>query len=230
LGRYISSPAIDILWRFIPIGIFLHIFALLNNDAMSKAAQTRQFIIEKTAVLFNTKGYEGTTLSDITTATGLTKGSIYGNFGNKNEVALAVYKFNAETYGNNLDIVLEEKNLPREKLAALTGFFRNNWKAIFSNGGCPLLNAAVEADDNLSFLKKSVQSSFKSLANTISDILEQGKKQAVFKKGIDTEEYAYTIIMLLEGGVLLSKITNNSRHLFTALDRIDMIIKTEIIK
>lgn len=197
---------------------------------MSKAAQTRQFIIEKTATLFNTKGYEGTTLSDITTATGLTKGSVYGNFGNKNEVALAVYKFNAETYGNNLSTVLDGKNSPQEKLVALTGFFRSNWKEIFSKGGCPLLNAAVEADDNLSFLKKNVQVSFKRLANTISNILAEGKIQAVFKKGIDTEEYAYTIIMLLEGGVLLSKITNNSKHLFSALDRIDRIIKTEIIK
>jgi AcrR family transcriptional regulator len=61
---------------------------------MSKAEKTKQFIIEKTATLFNTKGYTSTSLSDITQAT-LTKGSIYGNFENKDEVALEVYKYNA---------------------------------------------------------------------------------------------------------------------------------------
>ncbi|HAE68223.1 MAG TPA: TetR/AcrR family transcriptional regulator, partial [Sphingobacterium sp.] len=54
---------------------------------MSKAEQTRQYIIEKTAPIFNKKGYFATSLSDITTATGLTKGSIYGNFKDKDDLA-----------------------------------------------------------------------------------------------------------------------------------------------
>jgi AcrR family transcriptional regulator len=63
---------------------------------MSKAEKTRQFIIEQTAELFNKKGYAGTSLSDITSATGLTKGSIYGNFENKDEVAKEVYLYNSK--------------------------------------------------------------------------------------------------------------------------------------
>jgi AcrR family transcriptional regulator len=63
----------------------------LNDDqdamdkTLSKAGRTRQFIIETTAPIFNTKGYEGTSMSTLTEATGLTKGSIYGNFENKEE-------------------------------------------------------------------------------------------------------------------------------------------------
>ena len=59
---------------------------------MSKAEKTREFIIEKAAPIFNTKGYAGASLNDIIDATGLTKGSIYGNFENKDEVAIAVYQ------------------------------------------------------------------------------------------------------------------------------------------
>jgi TetR/AcrR family transcriptional repressor of nem operon len=62
---------------------------------MSKAEHTKAFIIEKVAPVFNKKGYAGTSLSDMTAATGLTKGSIYGNFENKDEVAVAVYEYNA---------------------------------------------------------------------------------------------------------------------------------------
>src|ERR1700761_5725589 len=64
------------------------------NNELSKAERTRQFIIETTAGIFNTKGYAGTSMSDLTEATGLTKGSIYGNFENKEEVALAVFDHN----------------------------------------------------------------------------------------------------------------------------------------
>ena len=63
---------------------------------MSKAERTRQFIIEKTAPIFNEKGYAGTSINDLTEATGLTKGSIYGNFENKDEVALAAFDYNFE--------------------------------------------------------------------------------------------------------------------------------------
>jgi TetR/AcrR family transcriptional repressor of nem operon len=68
---------------------------------MSKAEKTKQFIIEKTATLFNTKGYTSTSLSDITAVTGLTKGSIYGNFENKDDVALQAYKHNSGWLGKN---------------------------------------------------------------------------------------------------------------------------------
>jgi TetR/AcrR family transcriptional repressor of nem operon len=64
------------------------------ENKLSKADRTRQFIIETTASIFNTKGYAGTSMSDITEATGLTKGAVYGNFGNKEDVALAVFDYN----------------------------------------------------------------------------------------------------------------------------------------
>ena len=63
---------------------------------MSKADRTKQYIIEKTACIFNTKGYAGTSINDLIAATGLTKGSIYGNFENKDQVALAAFDYNFE--------------------------------------------------------------------------------------------------------------------------------------
>ncbi len=61
------------------------------NPLMSKSEQTRQFIIGKAATLFNIKGYDSTSLSDVQDATGLTKGAIYGHFTDKNELALAAF-------------------------------------------------------------------------------------------------------------------------------------------
>ena len=52
---------------------------------------TKQLIIEKALPIFNQKGYNATSISDITSATGITKGAIYGNFKNKDDVALAAF-------------------------------------------------------------------------------------------------------------------------------------------
>jgi len=197
---------------------------------MSKAENTKAFIIEKVAPVFNKKGYAGTSLTDMTIATGLTKGSIYGNFENKDQVAIAVYEYNTKrlTEGQKEAVAIESTYLG--KLKAFAEFYRASWKKMFENGGCPVMNASVEADDNLPFLKKYVQGTIKNWANAIVKIIDGGKKSGEFKKSIVSLNYAYMIITILEGGIMLSKITNSQNHLFNAVDRVQLIIDQEIKK
>jgi len=198
---------------------------------MSKAEKTKQFIIEKTASLFNTKGYTSTSLSDIAEATGLTKGSIYGNFENKDEVALEVYKYNAGLLKKNMSRSFgEEFPTTREKLYAFVAFYRKNWQAVFLNGGCPLMNAATEADDTFPNLKKQVTQSFGEWISKISQVIAQGQKNGELNEKVDAEEYASLFIMLIEGGILLSKTTGNEKFLNQALDKILAIIDKELNK
>lgn len=195
---------------------------------MSKAENTRQFIIEKSAPIFNMKGYAGTSLAHLIEATGLTKGSIYGNFENKDAVALAVYEYSINALKKRISDFLSKEISENDKLIAFTEYYRSNWKKVFEKGGCPIQNASIEADDNLSFLKKHVQNSIINWVKDIASIIEKGQKKGEFKRNINASEYAYTIITVLEGGIMLSKIMNDRKLLFSALNRIDMIIKTEI--
>lgn len=196
---------------------------------MSKAEKTKQFIIEKTASLFNTKGYTSTSLSDITEVTGLTKGSIYGNFENKDEVALEVYRYNADLLSRNMARSFgDEFPTTLHKLHAFVDFYRKNWQVVFSNGGCPLMNAATEADDTFPVLKKQVQSSFEKWKKKIESVIAEGQKNGELNKNRNAEEYASLFIMLIEGGILLSKTTGEIKFLNLALDRILITIDQEL--
>ncbi|OCA69549.1 TetR family transcriptional regulator [Chryseobacterium artocarpi] len=196
---------------------------------MSKAEKTKQFIIEKTATLFNTKGYGATSLSDITQATGLTKGSIYGNFENKDQVAIEVYKYNAGLVSRVMNESLgEQYSTSTEKLNAFVAFYRKNWRSVFSNGGCPLMNAATEADDSFPILKKCVQQSFTLWTERISLVIKQGQQTGELNKSVNAEEYASLFIMLIEGGILLSKTMDDEKFLNQALDKIKNIIEYEL--
>lgn len=197
---------------------------------MSKAEKTRQFIIEKTAVLFNTKGYLSTSLSDISETTGLTKGSIYGNFENKDEVALAVFQYNYGILRKHMqETMKEEYPTVSDQLHALVSFYRNHWPLVFKTGGCPLMNAATEADDIFPALSSQVKNSFESWIAAIADIIRSGQEKKEFSRTIDAEEYASLSVTLIEGGILLSKTTGNEKHLHHALDRVLQLI-TEIQK
>ncbi|MBW3519645.1 TetR/AcrR family transcriptional regulator [Flavobacterium sp. NKUCC04_CG] len=196
---------------------------------MTKAEKTKRFIVEKTALLFNVKGYAGTSLSDMTSATGLTKGSIYGNFSNKESVALAAFDFSVQRVFDGLKKTQRMEASAFENLSALFNFHKENWQDIALNGGCPLLNAAVEADDNLPFMKAAVQHSFILWSKRIVYLIEKGVKEKEFKATVNSEELANTFIMLIQGGVLLSKMSSDSKHIVTAVQRIHLIIKEELL-
>lgn len=197
---------------------------------MTKAEQTRQLIIKKTAPIFNKKGYAGTSLSDITNATGLTKGSIYGNFLNKEEVGLAVFKYNTKELSKNTEAWISKKNNAYEKLIAFLDFYRHNWKYVCDNGGCPYLNSAVESDDAMPAMKVLVRSTFEKWEDYISEIIDEGINTGIFLNDLKVVEYSKSFIMMIEGGILLAKISDDPADLHLMLNRIKKIIDEEIVK
>ncbi|WP_339880396.1 TetR/AcrR family transcriptional regulator [uncultured Algoriphagus sp.] len=199
---------------------------------MSKADLTRQFIIEKTSNLFNKSGYAGTSMTDITSATGLTKGSIYGNFKNKEEVAIEVFRYNSGRLAVKMSSAIGSEKSAYNQLVAFTDFYRNNWDSMLEKGGCPLLNSATEMDDALPFMKTEVLHSFKGLTERITRIIEFGIQQKEFKENISISSAAYAslFLMLIEGGILLAKTFEKQDYLNQALDRVLKIINDEIVK
>ena len=195
---------------------------------MNKAEKTKLFIIEKTAPIFNTKGYAATSLSDITEVTGLSKGSIYGNFDSKDEVVTEAFKYNAALLYKGFEEAMSTADNAYMRLRAFVNFYRDNWNQIYSIGGCPMLNAATEADDHLLFLQGVVKKYFMIWHKRIVHVIEEGKAEGAFKAETNSDQYAYTIMMLIEGGVLLSRTLGSTTQLNIALDRILKIIDEEI--
>ncbi len=197
---------------------------------MSKAEKTKAFIIEKAAYTFNKKGFAGTSLNDLIEITGLTKGALYGHFANKEAIAIEAYLFNVKELEKKLSNDISKQTLAKDKLLAFIDFYRFNWKTIFEWGGCPMLNAAIEADDNLPFLKKYIATSIKIWVKIITRIIDSGKESKDFKSSVNTQDYAYTIATLVEGGIMMAKINNNKDLLVLALDRAVKIIEEEMVQ
>ncbi|MDR6736995.1 MULTISPECIES: TetR/AcrR family transcriptional regulator [unclassified Sphingobacterium] len=195
---------------------------------MSKAEHTRQFIIEKTAPIFNKKGYFATSLSDITTATGLTKGSIYGNFKDKDDLAIHVYTYQSKNISDAVHQQIIQQKTALKKLLSFFDFYKENFKAIAASGGCPMMNAAVEADDSLPFLTPKVKRSFDLWRQRLILILEEGIKNGEFKQDVSAEDYAITFMAMIEGGILLSKITGRGKDLAIVLEKMREMVNREI--
>src|SRR5262245_18739540 len=55
-----------------------------------KRLRTRAALLEAAAAVIREKGYEGTTLAEVAERAGMTRGAIYGNFKNRDELFLAI--------------------------------------------------------------------------------------------------------------------------------------------
>jgi TetR/AcrR family transcriptional repressor of nem operon len=194
------------------------------ENKLSKADRTRQYIIETTAGIFNTKGYAGTSMSDITDATGLTKGSIYGNFGNKEDVALAAFDYNSGKISNIIQQRIQAAKTYHDKLMVYAQVYDQFTRGNFPVGGCPILNTAVEADDTNSLLKERAANAIKRWRKTVQDLIQAGIDGGEFKAGIDIHRLAVSIIALIEGGIMISKVTNSQACLDKIMNTVELLI------
>lgn len=192
---------------------------------MTKAEQTKAFIIEKTAPVFNTKGYAGTSLSDMTEATGLTKGSIYGNFANKDEVALAVFDHNLQKVGKIIKAEMSRHSSVKEQLMVYVNVYGNYLKFPFPVGGCPILNTAIEADDTHEALKQKAADAIQSWKSNIVNLIKKGISNKEFNKHIDAEQVALTIIAMIEGATMITRLTGKNNYRKAIMQSVEKIIE-----
>jgi TetR/AcrR family transcriptional repressor of nem operon len=194
------------------------------DEMLTKADRTRQYIIETTADIFNKKGYAGTSMSDLTTATGLTKGSIYGNFENKEDVALAVFDYNYTRVISEINKRMASAKTYREKLLVYADVYNHYTMRSFPEGGCPILNTAIEADDTNGLLKDKASKALVKWQKNIQELIKLGVQAGEFRKDADPVQLAVSIVALIEGGVMISRVTDDKSSLNRVIKTVAYLI------
>lgn len=191
---------------------------------MGKAEKTRSYIIEKTAPIFNIKGFAGTSMNDITEATGLTKGSVYGNFKNKDEVALEVFEHNKKKMQDLFTLEISKKSSYRDKLLTYPELYDQFFIRHFIDGGCPIMNTAIEADDTHPLLKEAAKKAILVWKDSLAYLVQKGIDTKEFKSETNPEETALLILSIIEGTVMVSKLTGNVGYLKTLMHSLRKLI------
>jgi TetR/AcrR family transcriptional repressor of nem operon len=207
-------------WYYFP-----YLYHLMQQHD-SKAERTRQYIIEKTAAVFNEKGFAGTSLSDLTKITGLTKGSIYGNFENKDEVALAVFEYNHARVTDYIKSQILSTDHAIERLLVYPRTYRNYLKIPFLRTGCPILNTATEADDTHPPLKEKAADALIFWKKAIENQVKRGISRKEIKPGTNPAEIAVVIISIIEGAFMQAKVTGRTTELNIAMNYLEEIIQS----
>jgi TetR/AcrR family transcriptional regulator, transcriptional repressor for nem operon len=175
---------------------------------MTKGEDTRREIVEKAAPLFNQKGFEGTSMSDLMRATGLEKGGIYRHFSSKEELASEAFDYAwQKAFERRLEGV-DEAAAAVDRLKKMIDNFVDIRTGLVA-GGCPLMNTAVEADDGNPVLRARARGALSGWMARLTKAAEDGIFKREIDARVDCKALGQLIISTLEGALLISRLEND---------------------
>lgn len=195
---------------------------------MSKAQATKAHIIEQAATLFNQQGYAGSSMSDLMRVTGLQKGGIYNHFRSKDELALGAFVFAVERIQQRFRGALRGQRHAVDRLMAILGVYENFLADPPVQGGCPILNTAVESDDTHPALREQAQLAMDRWRSLIERIVAKGVARGELHPTADGPTVASVLIATIEGSIMLSKLYDDPAHLEHALDHLKAYVQQQL--
>lgn len=161
-------------------------------------------------------------MQDIMRVTQLQKGGIYRYFSSKDDLALAAFDFAYNRLRRRYKEVLRTVG-SSERLMAILELHGSILDDPYLEGGCPILNTAIEADNTHLGLKAKAQKAMDEWRHTIRVIIQKGVKRGEIKT-IDAEQLGTVMIASLEGAVMLARLYSDKSY----IKRIISHLKTHI--
>lgn len=193
---------------------------------MTKGEKTRDRIVAEAAGLFNQRGFEGSSMSDLMAATGLEKGGIYRHFSSKEELAAEAFDYAWRSAFQTRIHDLEQVPNSIDKLKRFIANFIDGRPAV--PGGCPVLNTATEADDGNLLLRERVRAAWRGWRDYLAEIVVAGRKRKEIRAQADAREVATLIISSLEGALMIGRLERNKEALLTAQSHLERYLETQV--
>lgn len=195
---------------------------------MSKGSETRKMILARAAPVFNQQGYIGSSLTDLMRATGLEKGGIYNHFSNKEQLALEAFEYSLSLLEQRMRQEFQEKKHALDRLLALLKYFQGIIEDPPVEGGCPILNLAVEVDDTNPVLRARARHAMDRLQETLRRIIRRGIERQELRADIDIETWTTTCIATMEGAIMLSKLYQDPVYVRRAATSMETSIRNTL--
>lgn len=166
---------------------------------------SREEILKESAKLFKIKGYYNTTMSDIASACGLLKGSIYHYFKSKDDIGLETLKYIHLYFNDNIFKIAYKKNLTNIEQIKLF-VKKTDHYFLNSEGGCLLGNLALEVSWNNIDFKNEIQDYFLNWEKALVNIF-----QSKFNNK-ESEILAKEYIALIQGEIMMMNLYNDKER------------------
>ncbi|MGU9546065.1 TetR/AcrR family transcriptional regulator [Bacillus cereus] len=172
-------------------------------------ARTREFdedqVLDAAMQLFWEKGYEATSLSDLTSRMGIQRPSIYSTFGDKKELFEAALRRYTMSRASDIRNKLQSHSSVKESFSIFFADVVNEEYARDLSKGCFCINTMVELaphDERFEILTREHQMY---LAVIFQETIERGIQSGELEGNTDAKSLAQALIVALIGLTVMMK-------------------------
>ena len=173
---------------------------------VKKGQETKAKLIEEAHRLAVRQGFKRTSVSDVLDAAHATKGSFYHHFADKDALGLAVLERDRTKFLRMLD----ESLASAAPMQAIENFFDRSFRTHAARGfvgGCLWGSTAIEASDTHPAFAGFVAGVFSAWSAKIETVMRVGQERGEIRGDISAEALAQCVIAVVEGGIMLSRLT-----------------------
>ena len=139
-------------------------------------------------------------------------------------MALAAFDYNF----NRVTLYLKDRILATdnsiERLLVYPNVYRDFLKIPFLKPGCPILNTSTEADDTHPKLREKASKALAFWKASIENQIKRGIDREEIKSETNPTEVALILMSLIEGAIMIAKVTGKSNELRTTMNFLERII------
>jgi len=192
----------------------------------SKSEKTQAKLLDVTAFLLRTKGYNAMGLSDIIRESGIPKGSLYHHFPKgKEELSAAAITYSGTQMLAALKKLIDKSGNPIEGLYAFFDYYIDQLEESGFKKGCPLATVSLETASGVPMVQQACKKAFDDIQNLLQQNLQMhgaSKKKA--------EQLATLTVASFEGSLLLSKARNETTPIKLMRDQLSEQLKPYSLK
>ena len=189
------------------------------------ANDTRTRMIEATALLIGQRGYHGTSLNDILSASGAPRGSLYFHFpGGKDQLVVEVTRDSVAKVTERLGEDLAAETNPA---VAVHHIYQSVARMLEDNEftlGCPIAPVVLDSPANVPELAELCRSAFEQWIGLL--------RQAFVRAGVP-ERRAHALALLvessLEGLMVIARATRDRAPLLAVADEVAALVESAVL-
>ncbi len=167
-------------------------------------SNVRQQLLEASLGVFQTYGFNGASVQDLTDAAGVPKGSFYNHFTGKEDLALETLTLYIEHHG--IEVLSDERLKPAERLRR---HFRSNWKVVKDRGytaGCFFGSLSSEIADTHEVARSRFAQVFKGWSSAIAQVIREAQDLGEISNRADPEVLARFVLNAWQGTLIRTKV------------------------
>ncbi|NET37052.1 MAG: TetR/AcrR family transcriptional regulator [Cyanothece sp. SIO1E1] len=161
-------------------------------------------VLDRAMTVFWQRGYEATSIRDLTAATGLGRGSLYGAFGDKEGLFLAVLDHYEQSIQAQLGACLQNTD-PKVAIASLFEQMVTRMSTGIYPAGCLNTNTTLECPSESDLINRTIAERLGKIESSIYEVLLRAQTQGSLPVGVDIRALSRFFLAISQGIAVLNK-------------------------